>query len=357
MLKEISSDGNCQTVDVIYPHFPVHYYLNPKIIKYLLEPLLDNQEKGFFPHKYCMHDLGSSYPRCVGHPNGKEEAMEVEESANIVIMMSAYVRATNDTQFAKKHYKIAKQWTQFLVDLGLITGFHSFLNYKKLNFLYSLKGQQLTTDDFLGKQINSTNLAIKAIVGIGGMAQMAEKVGNLTDRDNYRQIAVKYAKTWLELSEDPSGTHIKQSYNKPNTWFMIYNLYADTLLQTNLFPEGVNRNNTYFIILLIFIAIKQLYKQQDNWYMSLFERYGLPLKSDWQGTKYDWSFFTAASSQNSELRQMFYNHTALFLRERPVKQPFPDRVDDVFKGLYHHNINRPAIGAVFAPFTINRTTI
>ena len=122
MLKEISSDGNCQTVDVIYPHFPVQLYLNPTLLKHMLEPLLDNQERGFFPHKYSMHDLGSSYPRCVGHRDGREEAMEVEESANMLIMMAAYVKATGDKDFAVKHYNIAKQWTQYLVDKGLITG-------------------------------------------------------------------------------------------------------------------------------------------------------------------------------------------------------------------------------------------
>jgi len=122
MVKEISSDGNCQTVDVIFPHFPVQLYLNPTLLKYLLDPLLDNQERGLFPFKYCMHDLGYNYPRCIGHKDGKQEDMEVEESANMVIMMASYVRASNDSQFAAQHYNISKQWTQYLVDHGLITG-------------------------------------------------------------------------------------------------------------------------------------------------------------------------------------------------------------------------------------------
>jgi len=122
MLKEISSDGNCQTVDVIYPHFPVLYYLNPVLIKLELDPLIENQEGGFFPRKYSMHDLGSSYPRCIGHVDGREEAMEVEESANMIIMAAAYFKATKDADYVKKHYKILKQWSQYLVDHGLFTG-------------------------------------------------------------------------------------------------------------------------------------------------------------------------------------------------------------------------------------------
>lgn len=314
MVKEISSDGNCQTVDVIYPHFPVQYYLNPKIIKYLLDPLLDNQEKGYFPQKYCMHDLGYNYPRCVGHRDGHQEAMEVEESANIMIMMAAYVKATNDTEFAKKHYKISKQWTQYLVDKGLITNL------------------ALTTDDFLEKQINSTNLSVKAIVGIAGMAQLAERVGEKSDQTRYREVAEKYAEEWLALAQDPSGSHLKKSYNLANTWFMVYNLYADRLLETKLFEE-------------------KLFRQQDEWYKSLFNDYGLPLQSDYKGTKFDWSFFTAASSSDKEFRQMVYEHTAHYLKERPNRSPFPDYAD-TFSGSAPGFINRPVIGGVFAPLTV-----
>ena len=136
MLKEISSNGNCQTVDVIYPHFPVQLYLNPTLLRLLLEPLLDNQERGLFPKKYSIHDLGTHYPRCIGHKDGVQEDMEVEESANMVIMMSAYVRATNDKQFAEKHYNISKQWTQYLVDNGLITGILLYYYYISILFNY-----------------------------------------------------------------------------------------------------------------------------------------------------------------------------------------------------------------------------
>jgi hypothetical protein len=99
MVKEISSDGNCQTADVIIPHFPILYYLNPTLIKYMLNPLIEHQEEGFYPHKFAMHDLGSSYPRCVGHLDGKDEWMEVEESANMIIMAAAYLKASKDVEW------------------------------------------------------------------------------------------------------------------------------------------------------------------------------------------------------------------------------------------------------------------
>ena len=47
--KEISSDGNLNTVDVIYPAFPFFLYTNPKWLAWLLEPLIENQLSGQYP--------------------------------------------------------------------------------------------------------------------------------------------------------------------------------------------------------------------------------------------------------------------------------------------------------------------
>ena len=47
--KEISSDGNMNTVDVIYPAFPFFLYTNPKWLAYLLEPLIEHQLSGQYP--------------------------------------------------------------------------------------------------------------------------------------------------------------------------------------------------------------------------------------------------------------------------------------------------------------------
>ena len=60
--KEISSDGNVNTVDVLYPAMPFFLYANPELIRYSLEPLFQNQESGFYPNGYSMHDLGTNFP-------------------------------------------------------------------------------------------------------------------------------------------------------------------------------------------------------------------------------------------------------------------------------------------------------
>lgn len=92
-LKEISSNGNCQTVDVIFPAFPFFLYTNSLWLAYLLEPLLEHQRSGQYPNHYSMHDLGSHFPNMTGHPDGRDEYMPLEECGDMLIMTLALVNS------------------------------------------------------------------------------------------------------------------------------------------------------------------------------------------------------------------------------------------------------------------------
>ncbi len=92
-LKEISSNGNCQTIDVIFPSFPFYMYTNPRWLAYLLEPLIEHMLSGQYPNKYAMHDLGLHFPNLTGHPDGHDEYMPVEECGNILIMGLALINS------------------------------------------------------------------------------------------------------------------------------------------------------------------------------------------------------------------------------------------------------------------------
>ena len=59
------------------------------------------------------------------------------------------------------------QWTQFLIQEALIPA------------------NQISTDDFAGSLANQTNLAIKGIVGIRAMAEIARLLGDDTKSQNY----------------------------------------------------------------------------------------------------------------------------------------------------------------------------
>ena len=131
-LKEISSDGNVQTVDVCFPFHPILIYTNPTLLKYLLDPLFINQEAGQYPNMYSMHDLGFSYPNATGHVLGNDEKQPLEECGNMLIMTLAYAQRANDTAYLSQHYRILDQWTQYLIEEALIPA------------------DQISTDDFAG---------------------------------------------------------------------------------------------------------------------------------------------------------------------------------------------------------------
>ncbi|KAK5239235.1 hypothetical protein LTR40_014711, partial [Exophiala xenobiotica] len=141
--KEISSDGNVNTVDVMFPAMPFFLYANPDLLRYNLNPLFYNQENNFYPNQYSMHDLGSNFPNATGHVEGNDEYMPVEESGNMIIMTYAYYHFTGDAAYLSQHYLILQQWSEYLIQYSL------------------LPGQQLSTDDFAGQLANQTNLAIK----------------------------------------------------------------------------------------------------------------------------------------------------------------------------------------------------
>lgn len=58
-LKEISSNGDVSTVDVIFPTFPALYIISPEWIKLLCLPYLIYLNTDEWPEQYIPHDLGS----------------------------------------------------------------------------------------------------------------------------------------------------------------------------------------------------------------------------------------------------------------------------------------------------------
>lgn len=130
-LKEISSNSDIQTVDVIFPAFPIFMYLNATLTRYLLDPLFENQESGAYPNKFAEHDLGT-FPVAKGYPAGNDEQMPLEECGNMIIMTLGYAQRTGDVGYLKAHYAKLSQWAEFLVEDSLIPA------------------NQLSTDDFAG---------------------------------------------------------------------------------------------------------------------------------------------------------------------------------------------------------------
>ena len=402
-IKEISSNGNFQTIDVIFPAFPFFLYTNPRWLAYLLEPLIEHMLSGQYPNTYAMHDLGAHFPNATGHPDGNDEYMPVEECGNILIMGLAIVNSLKYTsdetagsfwastgherfddrddtsafslrrlekrdgiiglddswggpvkgvkqaqKWVKRSYKLWNQWTGYLVE-------------------FSLEPEnQLSTDDFAGPLQLQTNLALKGIIGIKAMSKIADTIGKQTDVEYFGKIAEEYVDKWTVFGISRDQTHAKLSYDWYGSWTTLYNLYADALLCFHLEGTPLELNHDTFGSLdhggqkpikpeRVGFVPHKVYVMQSNWYLAVRQKYGLPLDSRHLYTKTDWEFFAMAVAAK-ETRAEILESLAKWLNETSTDRPFTDihdtEGDGGFDGAYF--LARPVIGGHFAPLTLGR---
>jgi hypothetical protein len=316
-LKEISSDGNMQTIDVTYPAMPVFLYADPEYLGLLLAPTLDYVENHGYPKVFAPHDLGSHYPNADGHLNGTgEEDMPVEESANMLIMATAYLqRVPHASAFATKHYKIFKQWADYLVANALDP---------------DLQNQ---TDDFTGFIAHSVNLALKGIIGIGAMSRIAHMAGEASDAAAYLAKARDYIGQWQTKATDSSGKHLKLAYDQDGTWSLKYNGYADAVLGLGLVPASVARS-------------------EADWYVSRAATDGVPLDIRHGYTKADWEMWTAAwLKDHHEIRDLLIEGLYTFANTTGQRVPMTDWYDTVINRQSGFQA-RPVVGGFFALLTV-----
>ena len=249
-MKEISSNGNTQTIDVVFPMHPIILFFNPSLMKLLMDPMYENQESGHYPNKWSIHDLGKHFPNATGHPDGQDESMPVEECGNMLIMTLVYAQKTGDIEYLKQHLPILTQWTQFLVNDSLIPA------------------SQLSTDDFAGTLQNQTNLALKGIIGIRAMGEISHLVGDDSEAQRYNAIAADYIEKWQEygIARDAQPPHTTLNYGANESHGLLYNLWSDLELGLKLVPQSV-------------------YDMQSAFYPTVKNQYGVPLDTRHTWTK------------------------------------------------------------------------
>ncbi|EOD52717.1 putative glutaminase a protein [Neofusicoccum parvum UCRNP2] len=415
-LKEISSNGNSQTVDVIFPAWPFFLYTNPRWGAWLLEPLIEHMNSGQYPNDYSMHDLGSHFPNMTGYPDGNDEYMPVEECGDMLIMGLSLVNsltygnghesqsiwatmgsthydeeaenpfhlttseydgfehidstwgggakgAKQAQKWLSKSYNLWQQWTGYLVEFSL------------------RPHNQLSTDDFAGWLALHSNLALKGIVGIKAMSEMAATLEN--DEDNISEV---YVEKWQGYAISRDGSHVKLAYDWYGSWTTIYSLYADALLCfhptiTNTSAASAHHNEEPYVpdqkgsgsqsplkhhhdpssqlpgsrkaITSDFIP-HHVYKIQSDWYAAVMQEYGLPLDSRHLYTKSDWEF-EAAAVTSKKVRSDLLNRVATWLNETGTDRPFTDLYETEsgeFPG--PHFFARPVVGGHFAFLALER---
>ncbi|RMJ27040.1 Glutaminase [Aspergillus sp. HF37] len=312
-MKEISSNGNMNTVDVIFPAHPVFLYTNPEFLNLVLRPVYEIQESGRYPNTHAMHDIGTHYPNATGHPDGKDEKMPLEECGNMVLMALAYAQKTGNTGYLQEHYPILLQWSGYLVGDALYPD------------------NQMSTDDFAGFLANQTNLALKGMIGLEAMSVISDMTGHPEHARNHTRIAHDYIKKWqlLGVNHEANPPHSTLSYGDPKSHGLLYNLYADRELGLNLVPQWV-------------------YDMQSSFYPTVEKNYGVPLDTRHGYTKGDWECFVAAIA-STETRDMFFRDLAVWINETPTNRALTDLYDTMtgdYPGITF--AARPVMGGAFA---------
>lgn len=294
--KENFSNGCIATVDVTYPSAPLFLATNPALLKAMLDPVIAYCASPDWPHPFPAHDLGT-YPLANGQTyrdfekkrgpdeNIVETQMPVEEAGNLLILIAAIVRADGGADYAAPHWTLLRQWAEYLVDAGFDPG------------------EQLCTDDFSGVLGHNVNLSAKAIMGLGGVAQVAAKLGHAADAARYRETAERFARDWLQHARDGEGTRL--AFDQPGSWSVKYNLVWDRLLGLKLFPEAELRREQAF-------------------YRTKSELYGTPLDGRGSLTKPEWMLWTACLADDPALVRDCVAQIIRYANTTPNRVPLSD---------------------------------
>jgi len=321
-LKEISSDGDLQTADVIFPASPLFLYANVSLLQMMLDPLMrfaNNETWNPYTDPYSPHQLGV-YP-VANDTTSAQEQMPMENTGNIFLMMLAILQRNGGdvSFFYPRYFKVMTKWADYLL---------STLPFPE---------NQLCTDDFMGPMPNNTNLAAKGIIALNAFAKLCDAATHDPSCMNrYGQASKTFAKTWLNeaIVNDPIP-HTALSFNKKDTWSTKYNLLWQRVLNMGDEP---------------FPDFDKLAENEVKWYVSQRKTFGTPLDSRKDWVKIDWLCWGASLTKDDEVFKSFMENVVYFLNNSPSRVPFTDLYDvntgvvALGSGLF---VARPVVGGFF----------
>ena len=287
--KENFSNGCIATVDVIYPFSPFTLLFSPVLTKAMLRPVLDYASSPRWKFPFAPHDLGQ-YPYATGQVYGggeKDETdqMPVEETGNMIIMLAALAKIEGNADFSKQYWPVIEKWADYLISKGFDPE------------------NQLCTDDFAGHLAHNVNLSAKAIIAIKSYSMLCEMNGFREKSVLADNSAKNMAKEWVKLATE--GNHTLLAYDQKSTWSQKYNLVWDKLLEFNLFPKEVLRN-------------------EISYYKTVMAPYGLPLDSRERYSKNDWITWTATLADNISDFRTIFDPVYLYADKTPNRVPVSD---------------------------------
>jgi hypothetical protein len=293
--KENFSNGCLGTVDITYPSIPMFLLYNTELAKALLNFIFDYSESGKWTHPYPAHDIGR-YPWANGCVYSRH--MPVEEAGNMLACTSAVCRVERSADYALKHWEVLKTWADFLATEGFD------------------REDELCTDDFAGRMSHSTNLSVKAIMGVAAFGDMAKLAGKHKEAEYYTARAREMAKQWEELAREDG--YYRLTFQKEGTftttkgytgdckssWSQKYNMVWDKVLDLDIFDDDIAKTEIAF-------------------YLTKQNKYGLPLDSRDTYTKGDWVMWTATMADDDEF-PLFIKPMWDFMNETTDRIPLTD---------------------------------
>ncbi|KZT10711.1 uncharacterized protein LAESUDRAFT_643898 [Laetiporus sulphureus 93-53] len=316
-MKNMGTDRRVNPVEVMYASFPMFLYLNASFGKGLLAPLLEYQSGSAYNLPHAASDLGLKYPIASGDDSTVID-QGVEQSGNMLIMTLAHARASGDGSLIGQYYDLLAKWADYLVENALIP-----------TYQVSADGEEMA---------NMTNLAIKGIIGIRAMAEISQAYGASEDEQHYASVASTYASEWHSLALASNQENVLFSYGDANSWALMYNFYADSLLQTGLIDDTASLHAGHSTI---------------GYSLSAF---GLPIDSNYNTTgNSGWLAFTAATVSDTTARDrlidMIWNRASYNL----TIGVWPSVYSIEGSGSAISGSALPAQGAMFALLALNMT--
>eukprot|EP00026_Physarum_polycephalum_P004399 Phypoly_transcript_04418.p1 GENE.Phypoly_transcript_04418~~Phypoly_transcript_04418.p1 ORF type:complete len:712 (+),score=112.47 Phypoly_transcript_04418:73-2136(+) len=288
-MKEISSDGDISTVDVIFPASPLFLYFNATLLGLQLLPVFayaNNETSNPYSLVWAPHHLGT-WP-VADILTSQQENMPIEETANMILMVAAVSKYSTFDVIIKTpaYWALLEQWGNYLVSA------------------LPDPGNQLCTDDFEGPTPHDANLAVKGILGVAAFAQLNALVGNQTAAKHYYTIAANYVQDWIILANPNNTDHYRLRYDLPG-WSLKYNMVFQNILDMWVFPDSVM-------------------EMELNYYMEHLHPYGIPLDVRSDYSKLDWQSWIAAQATNPADWYLIINGIYQFAQETPQRVPLTD---------------------------------
>ena len=309
--KENFSNGCIGTVDVIYPQAPQLMLFSATLLKASLTPILEYARSGRWKFPFAPHDLGT-YPLANGQVYGggertEEDQMPVEETANLLLLVSAVAKIEGHAAYAEKYWPLLEKWAHYLNEKGFDPE------------------NQLCTDDFAGHLAHNANLSIKAIEGLAAYSQLCERTRRDADARLFRARAENFAGRWMQIAVE--DRHSRLAFDRSGTWSQKYNLVWDRILGLHLFPASLAGDEVAF------------YKGRQN-------RYGLPLDNRKTYTKLDWTLWSATLADSQSDFEALIGPLYKWANETASRVPLTDWFDTV-SGRQEGFQARSVVGGLF----------